>query len=96
MIEAYIQDHQLNAMRIAGRPRGAGRSDDRTITVYNPYKLRNDIAAIGKPSIRPSVIVITSCYFHCTKNYRKVTKIPFSKKWNWLLILPQKMIISSR
>jgi putative phosphonoacetaldehyde dehydrogenase len=37
MIEAYIQDHQLNAMRIAGRPRGAGRSDDRTITVYNPY-----------------------------------------------------------
>ena len=37
MIEAYIQDHQLNAMRIAGRPRGAGRPDDRTITVYNPY-----------------------------------------------------------
>ena len=37
MIEAYIQDHQLNAMRIDGRPRGAGRSDDRTITVYNPY-----------------------------------------------------------
>ena len=37
MIEAYIQEHQLNAMRIAGRPRGAGRSDDRTITVYNPY-----------------------------------------------------------
>jgi putative phosphonoacetaldehyde dehydrogenase len=37
MIEAYIQDHQLNAMRIAGRPRGAGRTAERSITVFNPY-----------------------------------------------------------
>ncbi len=37
MIEQYILDHQLNAMRLLGDRIGADRSGDRTITVTNPY-----------------------------------------------------------
>lgn len=37
MIDQYIQDHQLNAMRLSGRKVGSGRSGDRAIEVFNPY-----------------------------------------------------------
>ena len=37
MIEQYIRDHQLNAMRLAGRKVGAERSGARAIAVHNPY-----------------------------------------------------------
>ena len=36
-IAAYIRDHHLNAMRLAGRKVGAERSGDRVIEVFNPY-----------------------------------------------------------
>lgn len=37
MIQQYIQDQRLNAMRIAGRVVGQDRSEDRSIAVYNPF-----------------------------------------------------------
>lgn len=37
MIEQFILDHQLNAMRLAGAKVGAERSGDRAIAVSNPY-----------------------------------------------------------
>lgn len=37
MIDQFILDHQLNAMRLAGAKVGAGRSGERAITVANPY-----------------------------------------------------------
>ena len=37
MIDQYIRDHQLNAMRLSGRKVGAGRSGGRAIEVFNPY-----------------------------------------------------------
>ncbi len=37
MITQFIQDHQLDAMRLAGRKVGAGRSAERAIAVTNPY-----------------------------------------------------------
>ncbi len=37
MIEQYIRDHQLNAMRLAGLKVGADRTGDRAIEVFNPY-----------------------------------------------------------
>ncbi|MEO8544762.1 MAG: phosphonoacetaldehyde dehydrogenase [Burkholderiaceae bacterium] len=37
MIEQFIQDNQLNAMRLAGKKVGAERSGDRTIVVTNPF-----------------------------------------------------------
>jgi putative phosphonoacetaldehyde dehydrogenase len=37
MIEQFILDNQLNAMRLAGAKVGADRSGDRTIAVTNPY-----------------------------------------------------------
>jgi phosphonoacetaldehyde dehydrogenase len=37
MIEAYIRDHHLDQMRIAGRKVGAGRTGERAIPVTNPY-----------------------------------------------------------
>lgn len=37
MIEQFILDHQLNAMRLAGAKVGAERSGGRAITVANPY-----------------------------------------------------------
>jgi len=37
VIEQYIRDHQLNAMRLAGRKVGAERSGARAIAVHNPY-----------------------------------------------------------
>lgn len=36
-ISEYIRDHQLDAMRIAGRKVGAGRSGERAIAVDNPF-----------------------------------------------------------
>ena len=40
MIEQFIRDQQLDAMRIAGRKIGAGRPAERTIPVFNPYTER--------------------------------------------------------
>jgi putative phosphonoacetaldehyde dehydrogenase len=37
VIQQYIQDQRLNAMRIAGRVVGQDRSEDRSIAVYNPF-----------------------------------------------------------
>lgn len=37
MIQQYIQDQRLNAMRIAGRVVGQDSSEDRSIAVYNPF-----------------------------------------------------------
>ena len=37
MIEQYIRDHHLNAMRLAGRQVGADRKGERTIAVRNPF-----------------------------------------------------------
>jgi len=37
MIEEFIRDHQLNAMRLAGKKVGAERAGDRAITVTNPF-----------------------------------------------------------
>lgn len=34
---AYIKDHHLNSMRLAGQKVGAGRSGERAIEVFNPY-----------------------------------------------------------
>ena len=36
-IAAYIRDHHLNTMRLAGRKVGAERTGDRVIEVFNPY-----------------------------------------------------------
>jgi len=36
-IAAYIREHQLNAMRLAGRKVGADRGGDRVMEVFNPY-----------------------------------------------------------
>ena len=36
-IQQYIQDHQLDSMRLAGRKVGAGCAADRRIAVFNPY-----------------------------------------------------------
>ena len=36
-ISAYIRDHHLNAMRIAGRKVGADRTGERVIPVFNPF-----------------------------------------------------------
>ena len=36
-IQQYILDHQLNAMRLAGRKVGADRTGDRAIAVFNPF-----------------------------------------------------------
>ena len=37
MINQFILDNQLNAMRVAGRKVGADRIGDRAIAVHNPY-----------------------------------------------------------
>ena len=37
MMEQFIRDHQLNAMRLLGRKVGADRAAERAITVFNPY-----------------------------------------------------------
>ncbi len=37
MIEQFIRDHQLDAMRLLGRKVGAGRPAERAIVVFNPY-----------------------------------------------------------
>ncbi len=37
MIEEYIRDHHLNAMRLAGRQVGADRKGEQTIAVRNPF-----------------------------------------------------------
>ena len=50
MIEQFILDQQLNAMRIAGRPVGAGRSPERTIAVFNPYT-EKQIGSVPKATL---------------------------------------------
>ncbi len=37
MIDQFILDNQLNAMRLVGRKLGAERSGDRAVAVFNPY-----------------------------------------------------------
>ena len=37
MIEQFIRDNQLDAMRLLGRKVGAGRATERAIAVFNPY-----------------------------------------------------------
>ena len=37
LIQQYILDHHLNAMRLGGRQVGADRSGDRAIAVFNPF-----------------------------------------------------------
>ena len=37
MMEQFIRDNQLNAMRLLGRKVGADRAAERAITVFNPY-----------------------------------------------------------
>ena len=37
MIEQFILDNQLNAMRLGGRKVGAERGSERSIAVFNPY-----------------------------------------------------------
>jgi phosphonoacetaldehyde dehydrogenase len=37
VIDQYIRDHQLNAMRLSGKKVGADRTGDRAIEVFNPY-----------------------------------------------------------
>jgi acyl-CoA reductase-like NAD-dependent aldehyde dehydrogenase len=44
---------QLNAMRIAGRKVGAGRSADRTIAVFNPYT-EKQIGSVPKATLERS------------------------------------------
>ena len=36
-MQQYILDHQLNAMRLAGRKVGADRARERCIEVFNPF-----------------------------------------------------------
>ena len=49
-ISAYIRDHQLNAMRIAGRKVGAGRSGERVIPVFNPFT-EKQIGSVPKATL---------------------------------------------
>ena len=50
MIEQFIRDQQLDAMRIAGRKIGAGRSAERTIPVFNPYT-EQQIGSVPKATL---------------------------------------------
>jgi phosphonoacetaldehyde dehydrogenase len=50
MIEQFILDNQLNAMRIAGKKVGAGRSAERTIPVFNPYT-QKQIGSVPKATL---------------------------------------------
>jgi putative phosphonoacetaldehyde dehydrogenase len=49
-IQQYITDHQLNAMRLAGRKVGAGRSAERSIAVFNPYT-EQQIGSVPKATL---------------------------------------------
>ncbi len=50
MIEQYIRDHQLNAMRLAGRKVGAERTGNRAIAVFNPYT-EKQIGSVPKATL---------------------------------------------
>lgn len=50
MIDQYIRDHQLDAMRLAGRKIGAGRPGARAIEVFNPYTGQR-IGAVPKATL---------------------------------------------
>ncbi len=50
MIEQFILDNQLNAMRLGGRKVGADRSPDRCIAVFNPYSGKQ-IGSVPKASL---------------------------------------------
>ena len=49
-IQQYILDHQLNAMRLAGRKVGADRTGDRAIAVFNPFT-EEQIGTVPKASL---------------------------------------------
>jgi putative phosphonoacetaldehyde dehydrogenase len=49
-IQQYITDHQLDAMRLAGRKVGAGRSAERSIAVFNPYT-EQQIGSVPKATL---------------------------------------------
>ena len=50
MIEQFILDNQLNAMRLVGRKVGADRSADRAIAVHNPYT-EKQIGSVPKATL---------------------------------------------
>ncbi len=50
MIEQFILDNQLNAMRLIGRKVGADRPSDRAISVHNPYT-EKQIGTVPKATI---------------------------------------------
>jgi putative phosphonoacetaldehyde dehydrogenase len=50
MIDQFILDQQLNAMRIAGKKIGAGRSCERSIAVFNPYT-EKQIGSVPKATL---------------------------------------------
>ena len=49
-IQQYITDHQLNAMRLAGRKVGGDRSAERCIAVFNPYT-ETQIGSVPKATL---------------------------------------------
>jgi len=49
-IQQYITDHQLDAMRLAGRKVGAGRSAELSIAVFNPYT-EQQIGSVPKATL---------------------------------------------
>lgn len=50
MIEQFILDNHLNAMRLVGRKVGGDRTDDRAIAVHNPYTERQ-IGTVPKATL---------------------------------------------
>ena len=50
MIEQFIRDHQLDAMRLLGRKVGAGRAAERAIAVFNPYT-NTQLGTVPKASL---------------------------------------------
>jgi phosphonoacetaldehyde dehydrogenase len=49
-IAGFIRDHQLDAMRIAGRKVGAGRGGDRAVEVFDPFTGRR-LGSVPKATI---------------------------------------------
>ena len=50
LIQQYILDHHLNAMRLGGRQVGADRSGDRAIAVFNPFT-EQQIGSVPKATL---------------------------------------------
>ena len=62
-IAAYIRDHHLNAMRLAGRKVGADRSGDRVIEVFNPYteELLGTVPKATLEEVRETFAAVHAC-----------------------------------